>query len=202
MNAGLGNLKSLKLHLLPAGMLAAMDYDDQITAIGKGVASRLEGVCNRYFLRTVDDTHEFPSETAQVILPRFPVETVTKLEQRDSAQAGWYEISGGILNFSQPSGWVYLGGQLGAFGSRLRITYTGGYWWDATEDNSGVRPTGAALLPDDLNLAWMIQCAHLWQSKDRMGAGAAKEPGKFSALKEYDLIPEVKDLLRDYVRFA
>ncbi len=202
MNAGLGNLIGLKQHLLPAGMLTNTDYDVQVTAIGKGVASRLEGVCNRYFLRTVDDIYEFPSETAQVILPRFPVETITKIEQRDTTAGGWYELIGCILNFSQPSGWVYLGGPLGAFGSRLRITFTGGFWWDTTEDNSGVKPTGATLLPDDLKLAWMIQCAHLWQSKDRMGIGASKEPNKFSALKEYDLVPEVKDLLRDYVRFA
>ena len=106
-----------------------------------------------------------------------------------------------LISHSHRAG-VYLGGPLGAFGSRLRITYTGGYWWDATENNTGVKPAPAIALPDDLKLAWVLQCSHLWQSKDRLGAGVSKEPGKFSALKEYDLIPEVSALLRDYVRFA
>lgn len=202
MNSGFSNLTALKRHLLPTGMQPGTEYDAQILSIGKGVASRMEGYCNRVFARAVGEVYEFPGQTMLVVVPRFPLESVTKLEECDTLDTGWYDVTGNILNKGLDAGYIYFGGMLGVFGSRLRVTYTGGYWWDTTEDLTGTMPDGATELPDDLTLAWKLQCAHLWQSKDRLGAGAAKEPNKFSALGDYKLIPEVEDTLKDYIRFA
>jgi len=88
----------------------------------------------------------------------------------------------------------------GYYFSRIRITYTGGFWFDTTEDNSGVLPNAATPLPASVKLAWYLQCQNLWKRFDKLGAQIAQNPEQQSALAAAELIPQVKELLRPFKR--
>jgi hypothetical protein len=66
-------------------------------------------------------------------------------------------------------------------------------------------PTGAAALPDDLKLAWLLQCEHIWSLRDKLGvnvAASAKSAADVAGLASMQLLPAVADTLRDYRRYT
>ena len=199
MNAGLSSLLALKRHLLPASLLPGNDYDDLILSLGLGVAAAFERACNRHFQRVASDISIFSADRDQYYLLRYPLEAVSKVEQKDSDLAGWITLTGVVQNTDVSSGLVDFGGVMGARFSLLRLTFTGGYWWDDTEDGSGVLPAGAAVLPADLAMAWHLQCRYLWSSMDILGTGLA-DPKK-AVMPEIKLLPGVESALQPYRRF-
>src|SRR6185503_741 len=92
MNLGLGNLDELKRHLLSESMRAQTDYDAKITAIGRGVAGQFDKYCNRSFERAVDAKAEFNSDRDHYYLPRYPIESITSVEQRTTLAEGWVTL--------------------------------------------------------------------------------------------------------------
>lgn len=153
MNLTLGTLASLKTWLLPESERSGTDWDSAIAAIGKGVALGLQRRCNRQFARAVADTYECSADRAHVVLPRYPVEAVTKIEIRRSVSEGWVELTDVIVQQNLSAGFLLFGSDLGAYDERVRITYTGGYWLD----QSGSEPTwqqgSAALAISDEEVA-------------------------------------------------
>lgn len=133
MDLGLGNLTQLKAHLLNEALRSSTTYDAALAALGKGVAARFEGHCNRLFGRVVGGTHECSAARDHVVLPRYPVESVSAISLRETMAAGWVDqgtVSDIIENISESSGLVHFGSQLSALSSaRLRLTYTGGFWY-------------------------------------------------------------------------
>lgn len=130
MNAGLSNLFTLKSWLLPASMVAGTDYEPQIIAIGKGVAGQLERYCNRKFLRLVGDTFVCEANKYNLSLPRFPLEEVTTIELRETVADGWIAqtLSDVVFNQDESAGVLEFGVPPGAYLTKLRVTFTGGYW--------------------------------------------------------------------------
>lgn len=208
MNAGLSNLATLKGWLLAASLVDATDYDAQILAIGQGVALALEKYCNRKFGRAVGATFECTADRTHVVLDRYPVEALTTIEQRDTLAGGWSPlvINDVVENRADDRGLVYFNAPQGIYLSRLRFTYTGGFFFEQLEPADVGYPTatpaGATALPADLLLAWKLQCEHVWTQRDKLGLQLAKEQSTPAALAAIELLPVVKEHLRPFVRYA
>ena len=216
MNAGLSNLGTLKAWLLPAS-LTGTDYDAQVLGIGLGVAAQLERHCVRDFARTVGATHECDAARRSILVRRFPIEEVTDIDLREAGAAvdAWSEQSlGEVDQIQHDSGLIELAGPFGSWRDRLRITYTGGYWWNQQESaytppvtptdedpDLSVIPEGAKALPADLLLAWKLQCEHVWAQRDKLGTNIGAKPGSAPSLALIELLPVVKEILRTYIRY-
>jgi len=211
MNAGLSNLATLKAWLLPASMQASTDYDTQILAIGAGVRGRLEQHCNRKFLRAENAIEYFQADRTKHVVERYPVESIAKIEVQQTLADGWAELSnsGLLVNQLDDAGLLYFYGQQGWQRGMMRVTYTGGYFVEQLEPTDEGFPTaipaGATALPDELLLAWSLQCEHVWTQRDKLGLAIAEHPkalrGVQPALGALGLLPDVKGLLGSFIRY-
>jgi len=198
MNAGLGSLTLLKSRLLPAQAVAQTDQDTAITAIGLGVAAWFEQLCDRRFERTVGDIYLTRADRTYVVVPRYPLETVSALDWLLIDSDAWQPS--GLPYFLFPeSGLIDFAEAIGTRDMQLRVTYTGGYWWDETEDASGTFPTGAYPLPPDLQYAWLDQSAFLFERRNKLGLEKITHDGSFS-ISPADLLPHVRAILAPYRR--
>ena len=206
MNLILGNLSGLKAAVLPAALAERSDWDDAIAALGSGVAAAMQAHCNRLFARIEDDVCARAANCSYLSLPRFPLEAVMSLEVKDDETAGWVaQPLGTILTFNPASGLVEFGSTIGSWNARVRATYTGGFWADETEDNSGTLPEGASAVPADLLHAWHLQVQHEIEATNLIRGVAAKRSEDKSgetAAAETKLITRVKEMLQPFVRFA
>lgn len=208
MNLGLGNLIELKRFLLATDLVSRSTWDARIEALGKGVAKLIDKHCNRKFERAAGAVDDFTADRRSWTLERYPVEVLTSIEQKTSESEGFVSmgaVSGVVIGADGGCGIVQFGGVLGPYTSRVRITYTGGYWFDDTEDATGVMPGAATLLPEDVKLAWFLQCQKAWQVMDPLGAGIAKGGSDANlvglSLAGLEIIPQVKQLLAGHVRY-
>lgn len=200
MNLGLSNLTTLKAWLLPAAEQAGTDFDAALQILGKGVAGSFEKYCNRKFGRVVSDTIEKDGGCIRYTLPRYPLESAPTIETRLDHNDAWAADSDVLKEWRKNSGvlqFYYTQPELS-----LRITWTGGYWFDDTEDASGVQPAGSTLLPDDLSLAFQQQCAHVWEMRDKEGVPFA-DGGRIDSnlARMQPLIPAVEKTLDAYRRY-
>lgn len=218
MNAGLSNLASLKEWLLTESLRSSTDYDSQILLIGLGVAGLLEGHCNRKFARTVGALFEFPADIDRVVIDRAPIEQITKIEVRDPYGADWSdqgEVSAAIDYLNEDAGLVALTVPLGTSRGRGRITFTGGFWWNQQEPDYeapdvpteedpdlSAQPEGSHAVPDELKLAWLIQCEHIWSQRDKLGLAISQAPKSDAAILRVELLEIVKRKAQPFVRYA
>lgn len=174
MNAGFSNLTFLKKRLLLASDAAGTAHDDAVAALGLSVAGYFEAECDRKFARVAGDTYECDAAKRFAVVPRYPLEAVTKIELRKTLTEGYVEQTVVPVNFSKDAGVVTFSLLPAVMGDTVRITYTGGFWWDTTEDLTGTKPSGAEGLPQALLLAWVQACKYLWDRgsiEDRAKAG-------------------------------
>lgn len=214
MNTGFANLDTLKEHLLAAALRATTTYDEQLIDLGLGMAGLIEQFCNRKFSRLVNDTAVFPADRCEFLLPRTPLESVSLVEVKILEADGW--VTQTDPNFIRAvdlaNGIVDCGpGDAGPYYGQVRFTFTGGLFWNTLEPDDAnfpaALPTGATVLPDELRLAWLLQCKHVWQTIDPRGvkivAGTAE--GKAvpqQVFGDLDLIPQVKSLIRQFIRYS
>lgn len=203
------NLSTLKTHLLAASLVAGTDYDTAITALGRGVAGSFEKHCNRSFVRAVAATYDFTADRCHVVLPRYPIETITKVELRETLTLGYVDqgtVNDIILNISEKAGLVQLASALGDWQQRVRLTYTGGYHVNILEPDAMGYPTalpaGATALPYDLLFAWLLQCEHVWAQRDKLGTSVAEKAVSDGAVAHVELLPAVLTTLRSYVQLS
>lgn len=206
MNAGFSSLKELKAALLAEVLRGGVEYDDALITIGLGVALQFDKFCNRQFTRVEDATVEFTAAREGFTLPRYPVEEVTFIELQTTYEAGWAAQSLSLIsNVTLKSGVVRFGGTLGSDSDLVRLTYTGGYWWNTNEDGVDAAPAGAAALPADLKLAWIEQCKKIWEVYDPLGTGLGKGGSNVAlvglSLAGLELLPTVKQTLAPHVRY-
>lgn len=204
MDAGLSNLATLKAHLLPEPMRARADYDDTLLILGRGTAHLMQRHCNREFARAVDATHVTTAGWRSCfVLPRYPIESLTKVELQTRPTAAWEELTLDdiLARIDAESGVVLTDSPLGLVGSSVRFTFTGGWWWSTTEPPSTEsQPAGSTALPPDIQLAWLNQCEHVWSQRDRLGMGLAKGPGAQSKAGATELTDATIQALRPYLR--
>lgn len=202
MNAGFSSLASLKAQLLAASLRSRSDWDAQILALGQGVASLFDGVLNRKLARVVGDTFEQRGGKKMVLLPRYPIESIASVETRIGMNDAW-EAQDVVDWYSAESGLVNFPIVLGTPRWRVRVTYTGGYWWNTNETSTDSLPSGATALPEAILTAWHLQCEALWRAKDKLGTQIAKEPEAAGrALSTGDLLPIVQTMLKDHIRYG
>lgn len=197
---GLGTLLDLKTQIITAGQLTATDYDATIAAIGRGVAAAFDAHCRRIFKRGSAVTETFDADRDFISLSRYPVETITTIALQTDPDTGFVTQTGVIRNRNDAAGIIHLSGPLGSFEDQIRVTYTGGFWYDTTVDGTGSLPSGATLLPYDIKLAWLLQSEHLWDKHDKLGISHTEPPDQRSTLTNVRLIPQVLDILNNYRR--
>jgi len=215
MNAGLTNLDTLKKHLLPSTLTGEPRFDTVIQTLGLGVAAWFDQYCNRRFGWLEDDTMVFSGDRPHYYLPRFPVSVVTRVEMRYFQTDNWTEITGQPINVNYETGLIHFGYFLGRWPLQVRATWSGGYWFEPLEpDDDGypsdaptlpadanIPPARAFLLPNDLRAAFLTQCQHGWDLRDKLGAGLADKPKTQTDLEDFKLVPMVKQILQQYVRY-
>ncbi|HWD18144.1 MAG TPA: hypothetical protein VHB20_02605 [Verrucomicrobiae bacterium] len=202
MNIGLGNLTELKGQLLAASLRSDTNYDNVIAAIGQGVAAQFDHYCNRKLARLQNDTDQFRADRRHYYLPRYPVESISQCQRQDTLTQGWatLAVTDLIQQWNLHIGYIAFGATQGDEFSQLLVTYTGGFWFDTSEDGSQTLPVGASPLPADLKFAWYLQCQNVWRQWDKLGNQIAEAPEGQTAGQTLQLAPAVKELLDEHRR--
>lgn len=208
-NLVLGNLSMLKQHLLGAALRTSSEFDEVIMAIGRGVGRQIERYCVRQLPRTVGDTFTFYADRTMVVLPRYPIESVSNIQQKTSESEGWVSlgaVNDYIASIGNDQGILQFGAQIGSHLQLIRVTYTGGYVVEVLEPDEPGYPTavaaGSAALPDDIQLAWLLQCGEVWNKRDKLGLGLADAPDTQTQLNTLQLTDGVKAMLNPHRRYA
>lgn len=215
MNCGLGNLDSLKKHLLAQTLAGETRFDLVIKDIGLGVARRFDRFCNRTIAYFDHATEIFSGDRDHWYMSRYPFISIEKVELRFFAADNWTNISGQPVGINEETGLLHFNYTLGVRPMMVRVTWSGGYWYEQLEPDDAAYPSSAPAavqaatsiepakfaLPDDLRLAWLMQCRHLWDSVDKLGTSLVDKPGQQSAMGALELVPDVKETLQRYVRY-
>lgn len=200
---GLGTLGQLKRFLLTSGIVAETTYDEAIAALGRGVAGAFDRYCNRTFKRGTSITEDFRDGTDLLLLARYPVESVASVGWKTVTETSFTTQTNIVDTYALDSGCLLLVATLGDQRGQIRVTYSGGYWYDTTDDDTGSLPSGATLLPHDVKMAWYLQCQQIWQSRDALGTTHTEPPSGAllnTRLGVLELIPQVKEALDPYRR--
>jgi hypothetical protein len=206
MNAGFSNLTKLKAELLLAKDAEGTDYDAAVLAIGLGVAAMFESIAGRKFGRVVGEKDVFTADREFWVASRYPLEAVSAVEVRTNYATGWVAQGGEPHNVVEPTGVIFFSGFLGSRGEMARVTFTGGYWWDESEGETGTLPSGAKALPEDLRAAHAMQCRWFWERRsvtERAKAGIPEDKADIGfAASADDLLAPVRQVLATYRRIA
>jgi hypothetical protein len=207
MNAGFSNLDTLRKHLLAGSLGAETKFDTVLKAIGLGVAGMFDKYCNRQFAYTEDAEIIFSGDRDHFVLPRYPVVSIGGIASRYSDADAWEDSESALVNSDSASGLIRFYGQLGDHNLQVKVTSTGGYWFNTAEPDDeeypGELPAGATELPGDVLTAFLLQCANVWRSEDRNGASMlSKESEQKPKVASLELVPLVKEMLRGHIRYA
>lgn len=231
MNCGLGNLDSLRKNLLASTLKDDTTFDERMIDIGRGVARLFDRYCNRSFMYMENYTQIFQGDRDHWYLPRSPLLVISNVEIRYFQADDWTSVQGQPLSQDPETGLLHFGYTLGRNPLQVRVTWSGGYWFQTLEPecdgyllcNSqfdkhypgalpesiqtslsqtppGIEPF-KYILPDDLRLAWLLQCRHIWASIDKLGLGMMDKPNEQSAVAGLKLSDEVKEILNGYKRY-
>ena len=195
--AGFATLEYLKSRLLPEAARTDEEYDAALEKLGLALAGRMEGHCGRKFARLVGAVDEFSAWSLAAVLKRYPVETITSIQLRDSD--GTLTVLGVDYSNDESCGLIDFYTTPGSRGQRLVITYTGGYWLD----DGTTMPEGATALPDDLLELWLAEVQLHAASRgifEAVGLRSGKDAGKDRLVA--GLSEQATDGLRPYRRFA
>ena len=177
-----------------------VQFDALLTNAIKAVSARFDKETNRTLARTVDATHEFSADETEILVPCYPVETVTKFELKSTEAEGWVEQTGidflirrqCIISLTSPLS------TLNSQPSTCRVTYTGGYLLPGTTPGAGQTP-----LPDDLEQAAVEQVAFWFQNRDKLGLNTIwPHAGTYEKFIQTDLLLDVKAVLKSYTRWG
>ena len=232
MNCGLGNLDSIKKAVLAPSLADSTQYDQVLAGIGRGVAGLFDVYCNRSFAYAENYTEQFMGNRAYWYVKKYPFVSFAAVELRYFATDNWNDISSQPLIIQPESGMFNFGYTLGPAPLQVRVTYTGGYWFQtlepddanyqvcdvqtdagypaalpqAIQNSPGLSPPGIEsykfLLPSEIRQAWLLECQNWWAARDKLGLGTAAEPQAQSAIYKLDLSPMVKRILDQHKRYA
>jgi hypothetical protein len=190
----LSQLSTLKARLAIPDL--DVQYDDLLTSALTALSARFDKETNRTLTRTANSLHEFPADDTEVVVPVYPVETVSKFELKSNETEGWVEQSD-VEYLRRSSCIISLAIPLGTCRQQARITYTGGYVMPDTTPG-----TGQTALPADLEQAAVEQCAYWFQNRDKLGLLRHRpNQGTYIQLANLDLLPSVAAVLNRYTRW-
>ncbi len=177
-----------------------VQFDALLANAIKAISARFDKETNRTLARTEDATHEFSADETEILVPCYPVETVTKFELKATETEGWVEQAGidflirrqCIISLLSPLS------TLNSQPSTCRVTYTGGYLLPESADI-----LSATRLPDDLEQAAVEQVAYWFQSRDKLGLNTIwPHAGTYEKFIQSDLLLDVKAVLKSYTRWG
>jgi hypothetical protein len=174
-----------------------VQWDALLTAAIKAVSGRFDRHCNRTFARTVNATFEFSLRERELLVPCYPIESVTKFETKESESGGWVEVVGaehlvrGRCVISVTEG-LDGGAGLG------RVTYTGGYVLPGATPGAG-----QTALPAEIEDAAIEQVAFWFNNRDRLGLIRHwPKDGVYMVFAQLPLLRQVLDALRTHQRWT
>jgi hypothetical protein len=213
VNAGFSNLATLKAYILGSVLNAATNYDVLVAGIGLGIAAEFEKYCGRSFGYVIGAQEVFPADRTEFILTRPPVAAVTGwavkrceadgFVARDLTHIHFINLANGIVAPHHER-------EVGPWHHQVQFTYTGGYWWPQLDVGDAgypdTAPAGSTPLPNDLQLAWLLQCHEVWKKKDKFGQAISSDDEtvvRISAANlQNKLLPQVESILAGYVRYS
>lgn len=215
MNAGLGNLESLKVFLLSRKLASESRFDQVITDIGLGVAGLIGQFCNRDFIYGENKTQIFSGNRSHWYMPAYPISSFSKVELRYFKADNWSDITGQPISCNEETGLLSFGYTLGRDPIQVRVTWSGGYWFETLEPDDAGFPSSAPAsilnctaiepskfyLPAELRFAWQMQCAEVWNKYDALGLTLVSEPNSQALTGTLDLVPAVKRILEAHKRY-
>lgn len=193
------HLDRLKARILPPELAGQTRYDDRLAPMAEGVARAFDAYAGRALARAVSSVESHPGGRQTYSLSTYPVESVAAAtlvhpdESETEIEIARVNWGAGLVHFAAPAG--------GAL-DELRLTVTGGYWVDLSEDGDGSKPSGAAAMPADLVDAWCLQCDHEARLRKIFGGAKAEDVGKAYDPGDHDLLPRVVRVLRAYARIC
>jgi hypothetical protein len=203
MNVGFSSLAVLKRHLLAVSMQGQNQFDAVITAMGLGVAAAFARYCDRDFGYQAGAVETFRGGRIHYIVRRYPIRALASVEMRLTWAGAWQvQASDFVQDLDEQCGIVQFAYLVDESNCRLRVTYDGGYWWDTTEDGSGVAPSGVPLLPADIQQAWLLQCQEIWNKRDKLGLAATAKADEWVRIERLDLLPIVTQILDPHRRLS
>lgn len=200
---GYRNLQWLKSRLLPAEMGDEPDHDADVTAIGLGVASLFDRFTGRQLRRTEGHVFGTRADQDEVVVDCYPIEEITGVHLVVNGQA--HDIATSVRGTQMKAGIVRFHGAPGSEADLIRLTLTGGFWCeDADEDDDP--PVGSVVLPEELLLAWVLQCRAVAEAENTFRAKGAEKPDKKTGgavnFESLDLLPMVRRTLQLYMRMG
>lgn len=220
MKSGLTNLDTLKKYILVGSLADETKFDDVIKSIGLGVAATFDTYCSRKFCYQENDTIIFTGDRDHYYLPRFPLVKIAKVELRYFQADAWNNISGQPLAQNSETGLLHFGYTLGANPIQVRVTYTGGYWFETAEPDDDSYPTAVPdaiinaqvndnggleaekyMLDESLKQAFLLQCAEVWRLRDKLGYDVVDEAKPRMREGHIDLLPLVQTMLQPFKRY-
>lgn len=124
---------------------------------------RFETECRRFFKRMENFSEEFPADETELIVSRYPIESISGLEIKRSEQTGWEAVND-IVYIVRHQCIISLLKPAGNYLEQMKLTYTGGYVLPGEPCAAGQTP-----LPEEIENACVEQSAYLFQNKDRLG---------------------------------
>ena len=175
-------------------------YDSLLLRAIVAISARFDRETNRCLARTENATCEFPAHQTEILVPCYPIESVSKFELKTSQSEGWIEQPG--IDFLVSRNCVIvLGSPLRSSASGLqlaRVTYTGGYLVPGSPDLPG-----ATRLPAELEQAAVEQTAFWFQTRDKVGVTRQwPRDGSYVEFADPDMLPSVRKVLERYTRYV
>jgi len=211
MNCGLSNLTALKNQILAPGLAVATDFDSDIQMVGLAVAGAFDSNCNRKFAFLADEQETVTGDRSHWYVNRFPFISFSKIELQFFRTDAWTDISGQPVSQNPSTGLVHFGFTLGRSPLMVRLTYSGGYFFETLEAADpgypSVKPDGATALPTDLQAMFFLQCKRVWESLDKIGdkiseVGPGEKGGRFElGIGGLELAPIIKNFLSNKIRY-
>lgn len=200
---GLGTLGQLKRFLMNAAEVESSTYDAAIAVIGKGVSKMFDYRTGRVLRRAEDAVETCPAYRSGYRAKHFPIESISRFEAKYNEVYGWADVvvTSAVENIEYENGILRMYEAVMRDAGQFRITLTGGYWVDISDDDSGTLPEGATALPDDLKMAWYLQCQHIWLNRDNLGiayAPSGEVKSKPISMEKVTLLPLVGMTLANY----
>ncbi len=183
--------------------LALLDatYDALLTAVIQAVSTRFDHETHRTLARTENATHEFDPTDTEILVPCYPVQSVSKFELKSSEAAGWQEVSPTPDYLLRSACIISLPSPLDPRPSSptvARVTYTGGYVLPGAPAAPGQTP-----LPADVEQAAVEQVAAWFYNRTHLGLKTLwVHEGDYHQFLALDLLPEVRAVLKTYARIS
>jgi len=175
-------------------------YDSLIVTIIKQISDRIQTFLNRKLVKE-ERTQYFQAGRTNYFLNAYPIDSTASMtivvdETTQTANDDYWTWSdNGIIQFDYATSYIEP--------RQISVTYTGGYEiTDTAVGMSGISPiteTVLVVVPDSIAYACMLQSAFVFRRRKDVGISSMSLPdGSFNTLFAADLLPEVRNTLKQY----